>query len=82
MSQTTKNEAVRIEGNQVELVVHYCIANLESDSNRFSEVIGGRYDTTKDEAIAAVVGSAKAWATGLRADGHDVCVWDDAGNFY
>lgn len=78
----TNNEAVKVNGNQVVLEVSYCIADVESDSNTFSEIIGGRNDTTKAQAIAAVIESAKVWANGMRAEGHDLSVWDEAGNHY
>jgi hypothetical protein len=78
----TKNEAVKVNGNQVVLEVAYCIPNVESDSNTFSEIIGGCNDTTKAQATAAVIESAKAWANRMRAEGHEISVWDEAGNQY
>ena len=77
-----KNAGVKVDGNRVELRVSYCIPNVESDSNTFSELIGGRHDTTKEQAIAAVIDSAKSWANNLRAEGHSVAVWDEVGNHY
>jgi hypothetical protein len=76
------NEAVKVNGNQVTLEVFYCIPDEESDSNRFSEIIGGRNDMTVTDAVAAVIESAKAWANGMRAEGHNIGVWDEAGNHY
>jgi hypothetical protein len=84
--KTTKRgaEAVVVEDGRATLDVHYSITGPSeySDANRFSEIIGGRNDTTEAQATEAVLEAARAWANGMRGEGHDIGVWDDAGNHY
>ena len=79
---TTKDQAVKVNGNRVVLEVSYCITNVASDSNTFSEIIGGRNDTTRAQAVASVIECAKAWANMMRSEGNDICVWDASGRHY
>lgn len=83
MKTTIKNsEAVQVDGNNVTLEVYYNIQGTYSDSISFFALIGGRDFTTKAEAIKFVIAAAKAWAASQRAQGHDIGVWDEAGNYY
>ena len=78
---SNNQEAVVIDGRYVSLTVHYNTGDY-SDSNCFSELIGGRSELTESEAVDAVIAQAKGWAANMRAEGHDLGVWDDAGNHY
>jgi len=82
--------AIQIQDGQAILEVVYNITlngrSVESDSNRFTEVIGGsRGDLTEAEARVNVTGAARAFVTntlmGL-GEGYEVSCWDDAGCFY
>lgn len=82
MSNQSK-AAVKVEGNRVSLEVTYCIPNVDSGSNSFSEVIGGsREPLTEEQAINEVIESAKCWASGFRQEHPEVSVFDEAGNNY
>lgn len=80
------NAAVKIEGNEVSLRVTYKIerdgVDIDSDYNLFTEIIGGQYDRTKEEAIEEVIQSAKHFAQDLRDQGYVCACWDDEENYF
>ena len=76
------NRRMQVDGNEVKLEVTYSIPNIESGTNTFSELFGGRHDTTKEQAVAAVLEAVKGWANEMRARFPDVSVWDDNGKHY
>ena len=77
-----KDQSVIIDGHEVKLTVTYCVPNVDSNTNTFSEFIGGRYDTSKDDAISMVISSANAFADQMRSSYPEISVWDDSGNSY
>ena len=90
MKANPKHAAVVVEDRRASLTVSYSVrrkadgADLESDSNSFSEIIGGREDLTEAQAVAAVVECAQGWANNFRAEHPDLDlgVWDSTGNCY
>ena len=74
--------AVKIDGRTARLEVRYCIPDVESDSNTFSCNFSAASDHTEESARADVIAQAKAWANGMRTEGHDISVWDDEGTPY
>ena len=74
---------MRITDGEVRLTVSYCVPNVESDSETFFEIIGGRQETTRLEAVESVMAQAKSFADKLR-QGYpnlDVSVFDDCGQY-
>lgn len=82
-------EAVVIKNHLAELTVTVVTLrnneNINSDSNTFTEVVGGCRDNfSKDQAIQAVLGFAQDWANSLRNDNPELefSIFDSAGNCY
>lgn len=79
--------AVVVEGRRVVLEVHYKIVGPgveESDSNIFSDIVGGLGQATETQAKQSVVNAAAAWVSGIRLDNPtwEIHAWDDCGNSY
>ena len=68
--------------DEIKLRITYCIPDIDSGENWFSEIIGGRHDTTPEQAVTAVITAARAWVRGMREEFPSISAWDDAGNHY
>lgn len=81
MNITTSD--VKIEGNKAVLEVQFLsyknegLSNEERDRNSetFVEVLGGRQDTTEEQAKEEIIRRIKSSVANMEADGWDVCVW-------
>lgn len=71
-----------IDGKEARLEVSYCIPDLESDFNVFTEVIGGKNGLSTRQACMACFIQARAWAKTMRDENRDFGAWDKYGNTY
>lgn len=81
----TKAAAVKVDGRLARLEITYkwrMDGQEYSDSNAFTEIVGGRDDFTESQARRLCVKAAAAWVGGMRGEGYDVSAFDDFGNCY
>ena len=80
----SKMAAVTIDGRSAKREIHYKITapSEGSDSNVFSDVIGGRFENTELHARRSCVDQANDWVRQMRADGFEISAWDAEGNTY
>lgn len=73
--------AARIGERAVTLDVSFKTPSV-SDTNTFQETFGGITGRGPLDAFRAVDRAARAWVSGLRADGTEVSAWDAVGACY